>query len=219
MIPELLIFDMDGLLFDTERLFMNLRATVLAKYGYEHREEDYLKTLGVSGKNLAVILSGIYDKDYPAETISRETRALQMDWIEENGLPILPGIQTLLEWAETEAIPCCVATSTQRRFAESFLERSALSRFFAFLVAGDEVTLTKPDPEIFLTACKKAGVSPSRALVLEDSENGILAAANGGIPVLCIPNLKVPDEKTAAKAAAVLKSAEEVIPWLLQTGI
>ena len=219
MIPELLIFDMDGLLFDTERMFMNLRAKVLAKYGYEHREEDYLKTVGVSGKNLLAILSEIYDKDYPAEAISRETRQLQMEWIEQNGLPILPGIQSLLEWTQEKKIPCCVATSSQRRFAEAFLEKSGLSRFFSFLVGGDEVSLTKPNPEIFLTACQKGGVSPSHALVLEDSENGVLAAANGGIPVLCIPNLKMPDKKTAAKAAAVLNSAEDVIPWLLSEGI
>lgn len=219
MLPELLIFDMDGLLFDTERMFMNLRAKVLEKYGYVHREEDYLKTVGVSGTNLKAILARIYGEDYPAETISRETRELQTEWIEQNGLPVLPGIQTLLEWAKEKQIPCCVATSSQRRFAERFLKIADFTRFFSFLVAGDEVTLTKPDPEVFLTACKKGGVSPSRALVLEDSENGVLAAANGGIPVLCIPNLKQPDEKTAAKAAAVLNSADEVIPWLISAGI
>lgn len=219
MLPELLIFDMDGLLLDTERMFMNLRAKVLEKYGYVHREEEYLRTVGVSGTNLKTILAEIYGTDYPAETISHETRMLQTEWIDQNGISVLPGIQTLLEWAEEKKIPCCVATSSQRRYAERFLEKANVTRFFRFLVAGDEVTLSKPDPEIFLTACKKGGVSPSRALVLEDSENGVKAAASGGIPVLCIPNLKQPDEKTAAKAAAVLNSADEVIPFLLSNGI
>ena len=216
MFPELLIFDMDGLLFDTERMFMNLRAKVLEKYGYVHREEDYLKTVGVSGKNLTLILKEIYDENYPKDAVSNETRLLQREEIQKNGVPVKPGIPLLLQWAEEKKIPCCVATSTQRQYALFMIEKSGLLPFFSFIIAGDDVSNSKPDPDIFLTACKKGGTKPQNALVLEDSENGVLAAFRGGIPVLCIPDLKQPSEEIASKAAAVLQSADEAVSWILR---
>lgn len=214
MLPELLIFDMDGLLFNTERMFMEIRASVLPKYGYVHREEEYLQTVGVSGTKLAAILERIYGPDYPKDDVTRDTRALQMQHIKEHGLSVKPGIAELLEWAEENQIPRCVASSSQRPYVEAFLEAAGISDCFSFLVTGDEVTLTKPDPEVFLRCCENAKTEPSHALVLEDSENGIKAAHHAGIPVICIPDLKQPSEETIAKTAAVLSSADQVIPWI-----
>lgn len=214
MLPKLLIFDMDGLLFDTERMFMNLRAEILPKYGYVHREEDYMKTVGVSGTILHQILEEIYGKDYPADIISKETREVQLQYIEAHGVPVKPGIKPLLQWLEEKEIPCCVATSTHRPAAQKILKASGLLPFFSFLVTGEEVALTKPDPEIFLKACQIAKTEPSCALVLEDSENGVRAALRGGIPVICIPDMKKPGEEIARKASAVLESAEQVPGWI-----
>ena len=213
-LPELMIFDMDGLLFDTERMFMNLRAKVLPKYGYVHREEDYLQTVGVAGKLLHEILDRIYGEDYPKDQVTKDTRALQMEYIEEHGLPIQPGILELLTWCQKKQIPCCVASSSQRPYVEHFIEVASLSEYFTFLVCGSDVTLTKPDPEIFLKACELGNTDPAKALVLEDSQNGVLAASRGGIPVICIPDLKMPAPEVLAKAAAVLSDANEVITWL-----
>ena len=92
-LPELFIFDMDGLLFDTERLFMELRATVLPKYGYVHREEDYLQTVGVSGTILFEILDRIYGKEYPKEEVTKDTRVLQLEYIEKKRCPCQTGDQ------------------------------------------------------------------------------------------------------------------------------
>lgn len=214
MLPELMIFDMDGLLFDTERMFMELRAGVLPKYGYEHRPEDYMKTVGVSGKNLRAILDSIYGPEYPKDAVTRDTRALQTEYIKQHGVPIKPGIPELLNWTKENEIPCCVASSSQRPYVEFFIETAGMKDYFSFLLCGDEVSLTKPDPEIFLRCCEHAKTEPSRALVLEDSENGVLAACSGNIPVICIPDLKQPSEETSAKTAAVLSSADQVIPWI-----
>ncbi len=212
--PKLIIFDMDGLLFDTERMFMNLRATILPKYGYEHREEDYLRTVGVSGTLLQTILDDIYGPDYPAAEITNETRKLQMDYIRTNGLEPKPGIRNLLAWCRKENLPCCVASSTQAKYVDEFLTAAGIRDYFSFIIGGDEVKLTKPDPEIFLLTCKKAKTEPSDTIVLEDSENGILAAYNGGIPVICIPDLKTPRAEILSKAAAVFETADGVIEWL-----
>ncbi|MBR2696788.1 MAG: HAD family phosphatase [Parasporobacterium sp.] len=212
--PKLLIFDMDGLLFDTERMFMNLRAKVLEKHGYVHREEDYLRTVGTAGDLLYQILEEIYGPEYPIQTITQETRMLQKAYIREHGLPVKPGISDLLKWAAEREIPCCVASSSQAEFVDEFLKIAGIRDFFSSLIGGDQVTHAKPDPEIFLSACAYNKTKPSDALVLEDSENGILAASNGGIPVICIPDLKVPKEEVLSKAEAVFETAAQVIPWL-----
>lgn len=210
-LPQLVIFDMDGLIFDTERLFMEKKADVLREYGYEHREEDYIKTLGTTGRQLADILHEIYGDDYPAETISKKTRCLVNAELEANGPKTKAGIKTLLQWLQEKEIPCCVASSTHHDYVEKYLSLAGLSGYFSFIVGGNEISRSKPEPDIFLAACIHFHIAPSRALVLEDSENGILAAANAGIPVVCIPDLKMPSKNIAKKTAAVLKTAAEVI--------
>lgn len=209
-IPSLFIFDMDGLLLDTERLFMNERAKVLEKYGYVHREEDYIRMLGTAGDTMLAIMHEIYGPDYPEAAISKESREAELAYLEKNGAPVKPGIRTLLSWIRTQEIPCCVATATTSPYAEQFLETAGIASYFEFILTGDEVVRSKPDPDIFLRCCKQAHVHPSDALVLEDSENGVRAAYNGGIPVICIPDLKQPEQEVREMADVVLDSAEQV---------
>lgn len=213
-LPQLAVFDMDGLIFDTERLFMNLKAGVMQEYGYTHREEDYIRSIGTAGKQLADLLTEIYGPDYPAEEISKKTRQLMAAEIENHGLKIKPGIEPLLKWLRKRGVPCCVASSTPREYVGQYLARSGLDEYFSFIVGGDEIKRSKPEPDIFLHACAHFHVAPGCALVLEDSENGILAAANAGIPVVCIPDLKMPAPEIAAKAAAVVNTAADVISLL-----
>ncbi len=210
-LPELFVFDMDGLLFDTERLFMNKRAEILPEYGYEHREEDYIRTLGTSGPELHQILNEIYGTDYPADKISQRSREAQLSHMREHGAPVKEGVCELLSWIAAKGIPCCVATATASVHADEILKLGNIRQFFSFIVGGDQVTHSKPNPETFLTACKKGGVAPEHAIVLEDSENGILAAAAGGIPVICIPDMKYPDAEIAKKTAAIVKTAADAI--------
>ncbi len=214
MLPELIIFDMDGLLFDTERMFMRLRAGILPKYGYEHRVEDYMETVGVSGKKLHEILERIYGPDYPKEEITRDTRKMQMEYIAGHGVPLKPGIMELLDWIKEKEIPCCVASSSQRLYVEAFMEAAGIGDFFSFYICGDDVSHSKPDPEIFLSCCRKNKTEPSNALVLEDSENGVKAAYNGNIPVICIPDMKHPSDDIIKKTVAVLPRADRVISWI-----
>lgn len=209
-LPKLAVFDMDGLLFDTETLFKRNKAVVMKKYGYELTDADYEKTLGICGQRLTEVLDELYGPEYPAADISRETRALVTEEIMENGPPVMEGIPELLEWLKGKKIPCCVASSTQTLIVRSYLERGGLMKYFSCVIGGDQVSASKPDPEIFLTSCVRMNVRPADALVFEDSQNGVLAALNGGIPVLCIPDLAVPEEAVLEKAAAVVRSAREV---------
>ena len=209
-LPELAIFDMDGLLFDTEALFRDKKAVVMKKYGYEQRPGDYEKTLGTCGDTLNRILHELYGEAYPADTISQETRELVNQHIDTLGPPVKPGIPALLAWFREHHIPCCVASSTRTDIVKKYLRQAELDTYFSFVIGGDQVSHSKPDPEIFLKACIQAQTDPKQALVFEDSQNGVLAAVNGNIPVICIPDVGTPEKAILEKAAAVADSASDV---------
>lgn len=209
-LPELAIFDMDGLIFDTEALFQRTKAVVMKKYGYEQRPGDYEKTLGTCGDTLNRILRELYGEAYPADTISQETRELVNQYIDAQGPPVKPGIPALLVWFQEHHVPCCVASSTRTDIVKKYLAQAELDAYFSFVIGGDQVSHSKPHPEIFLKACAQTQTAPEQALVFEDSQNGVLAAINGGIPVICIPDVGTPEDEVLEKAAAVADSASDV---------
>ncbi len=210
-LPDLCIFDMDGLLFDSERLFMKKKELVLREYGYQQKKEDYELTLGTTGETLKNILYQIYGSDYPADEISQKTRELVDQHNTLYGPSLKPGIPELLTYLQQKQIPCCVATSTDSTTAKRYLTQGHILHYFSYVIGGDAVRISKPDPEIFLKACYHYKIKPEHALVFEDSENGILAAHSGHIPVICIPDLKFPDKEKADLTTAVVTSAFDII--------
>lgn len=210
-LPKLMIFDMDGLIFDTERMFMDTRAVIMKEYGYVSRREDYIRTIGTAGETLNQILLDIYGPDYPADMISQKTRETMNRQMDTHGPDVKQGIPNLLQWLQQTGIPCCVASSSHRENVQKYLQLSGLEPYFSYLVCGDEIAHSKPAPDIFLKACQISDIEPADAMVLEDSENGIRAAHNAGIPVVCIPDLKYPEPEIAALAAAIVHQADDVI--------
>ncbi len=216
MRPELIIFDMDGLIFDTERLFMNALARVMAERGYTLTEEVYIQTLGAAGNTVSEIMHRYYGDEYDDRAIGRAARELMEAETAEKGvgLPIKKGILDLLVYLVEQDIPCVVASSTRSIFVKKYLEEAGIDWYFRGIIGGDMVKESKPNPEIFLKACALTGTSPEHALVLEDSENGIRAAAAGGIPVLCIPDMKYPQEDVAKLTESILEDGFAVIAYL-----
>lgn len=207
------IFDMDGLIFDSERLFMQALGKVMAEYGYTLTEENYIKMLGLTKEALSGMVKALYGADYPHDEISSKARSCMDKIARTNGLPVKKGIKELLAYLKKNNISCSVASSTQRKYVELYLETAGLSEFFSDIIGGDMVEKSKPNPDIFLAAL--GNISPKNALVLEDSKNGILAAYRAGIPVICIPDMTCPDEETAPLLYAVANSAEDVIKYFV----
>lgn len=212
--PDLVIFDMDGLILDSERLFMEQEKMVISRYGYEMTTEDYKKTIGTGGANLRRILRELYGEDYPMETVSRETRAQVDAIIQQQGPPVKKGIPKLMQALKEAGIPACIATSTHTDIAERYMEMAGLICFVIFVKGGEQVTKSKPDPEIFLQTCEKAGVSPERCLVLEDSPNGIRAALAAGMQVIAIPDLIPLPEELKERVTAEVEDAWEACQLL-----
>ena len=211
--PKLAIFDMDGLIFDSERLFMSFLQKEAADLGYEITPEKYAKTLGVGGDTLAAKVREIYGEDYPHKEVSRRARLAMNAWTENHTIPVKDGIPELLEFFASRQIPCCVASSTRTTYVKRYLEQAGLARYFSKITGGDQVTHSKPDPEIFLLSCRHFGIAPEDALVLEDSENGLLAAHNGKIPAICIPDMKYPSAEYRDYAVYIAGSARDVITY------
>lgn len=211
-LPKLAIFDMDGLLFDTERVLMEENAKVMEEYGYRQDYDEYVQTIGTADEEFFSRLYEIHGPDYPAEEIAELSRVREVERLKREGVPVKPGIPELLAFFRERGVPCCVATSTKRPEAEGFLRLSGLLAFFSYVVTSGDVSRSKPDPDIFLLACERNGTSPADACVFEDSQNGVLAAFRAGIPVVCIPDIKQPEPYYAEKAAKVVRSALDVPP-------
>ena len=130
--------------------------------------------------------------------------------IEAQGPPVKPGIGDLMEALYRNKIPFCICTSTDTDTATHYMEMAGFLPYLQFLKGGEQVTRSKPDPEIFLQACEKAGVRPERCLVLEDSPNGIRAALAAGMQVIAIPDLVPVPEELKERVTVEVVSAEEI---------
>ena len=199
---RLAIFDMDGLIFDSERMFMEKLDKAMSERGYTLTLEVYLSMLGANAESCMETMKSYYGQDYPYKEISDAARAAFNDDARKNGMPVKPGIPELLEFLKAQGIKCAVASSTESEFVREYLEISGLDKFFDIVIGGDMVGRSKPAPDIFLKAGETAGAEPSEAVVLEDSENGIKAAVNGGIPVIWIPDMKRHGEEIVSLCAA-----------------
>lgn len=199
------IFDMDGLIFDTERVFMEQLAVAMKEHGYVLTREIYTNTLGLGGKKLVNFMYSEFGYDYPFEECSKlaqERMAMICDTI---GLSVKPQIRELLEKLKNDKIKCGVASSTKTELVNKYLVKAQLDGYFDVIIGGEQVMVSKPEPDIFICACERLNVSPGKALVLEDSENGIKAARAAGIPVICVPDLKEPSKECESLVTAVVR--------------
>ena len=199
------IFDMDGLIFDTERVFMEQLAVVMKEYGYNLTREIYTDTLGLGGKKLIDFMYSKYGYDYPFEECSKKAQERMAMISDTIGLSVKPQIKETLEKLKKEDISCAVASSTKTEIVDRYLKKSKLDGYFEQIIGGEQVLVSKPEPDIFICACERLKVPPSKALVLEDSENGIKAAKAAGIPVICIPDLKEPSKEILKMVTAVVR--------------
>ncbi|MBE5922450.1 MAG: HAD family phosphatase [Lachnospiraceae bacterium] len=215
-LPKLFIFDMDGLIFDTERIFFELLQKRMAERGYTLTRVQYCRTLGIAGNRLIHTMQEMFGEDYPFHEISNLTSQDMHALCHAGALPVKSGIRELLAFLASHDIPCCVASSTRTATVKKYLESAGLLSYFSYVIGGDMVSESKPNPEIFLSCCVHFDFAPADCLVLEDSENGILAAANGKIPVIGIPDMKYPEDQYRNLTLFLAKDAKEVLRYFSQ---
>ncbi|EMF0077426.1 HAD family phosphatase [Enterococcus hirae] len=210
------IFDMDGLLFDTEIVYYEASQMVADQMGFPYDKELYLKYLGVSDEEVWANYHQIF-ASFGKNNVQKFINDAYEETIRRFSLgavQLKPGVIELLDFLEEHRIPKVVASSNQRHIIELLLEKNQLTNYFETIVSAENVKRAKPDPEIFLLAHEYLGTKKQETLVLEDSKNGIIAAASAEIPVIMIPDLLAPSEDLQQKTLAVLSSLHEVPGYL-----
>jgi HAD superfamily hydrolase (TIGR01509 family) len=211
---EAVLWDMDGVLVDSERLVQSVFIEVMTQGGpVPEPEQRYLETIGLNRGGLIQWFLNYVDTVDHAEY-----------WIDQTGnryterakteLMLKPGVIESLDHVALTGRRQMVVTSTRTALAEAKLASVGLSHYFESLLGGDQVTHGKPHPEPYLTGCKRLGVTPRQALVIEDSPNGVRAGLAAGCAVLHVPDLVPTDPDWADQLAAALASLEEFPDWL-----
>lgn len=211
---EAVIFDMDGVLIDTERISFKSFQEVFKKYSYEMDEKFYLTMIGRNVKSIRGLMENEYGTSFPFDEIYKQKVNLCREIISRDGVIMKEGVHELIDYLIKENYKIAVATSTSRIRALQLLEEIGVKEKVNFVICGDQVENSKPDPEIFLKAAKGLGVEPEKCIVIEDSDAGITAAHAAKMIGINVPDMKILDDETKKLAFRICESLLEVKKYL-----
>ena len=213
------LFDMDGVIFDSETVSVQCWRKAADALGLEGIDSVYTRCVGTSIPSSKAILRDAYGERVDPAAFLALTSRFYDAWCKENGLPVKPGAPEILRALREERVPLAIASSTSRDYVTRELREAGLLPYFDAVICGDMVTKSKPDPEIFLKAAAALGVQPCNAVVIEDSYNGIRAAAAGGMHPIMVPDILPPTDEMRRLAEIILPSLFEVKDFLLGAGL
>jgi HAD superfamily hydrolase (TIGR01509 family) len=192
------IFDMDGLLLDTENVCKGIFEKACDTLGVPFLEDKYLSIIGCNSKTIHAKLGEAYADYIDYKVINDEWRRNYTNVVLHQAIPKKHGVVELLDWFASNNLPLAVATSTHRDVAEIKLKLAGLDGYFDCLATGCEVTRGKPDPEIYHLAAQRLGVASKDCLAFEDSNNGVKAAVAASMQTYQVPDLVSPCEEVRA---------------------
>jgi HAD superfamily hydrolase (TIGR01509 family) len=197
-LPSAVIFDMDGLMFDTETMTIPLWEVAGLPFGYNITYDIVLRMVGISSERARLVMLEQFGADFPYEAIRDEFRLLTKKEFEKKGVPIKPGLIYLLDRLRAAKIPLGVATSTRKERALEMIEKAGILDRFTAITGGEEVTNGKPAPDIFLLAAQKLGQPPAACVGFEDSPAGLRGLHAAGIRSVFIKDLIEPPQEVLA---------------------
>ena len=212
-----IIFDMDGVIFDTERLYLDSCVEIGDEYGIDHVREACYKCIGITSEESAKIMLDMYGEDFELDKFRKEVDALFKERFEDDQ-PVKPGVRELLTFIKEKGIKTAIASSTAKKSVERELRQTGLIDFFDEIICGDMVKRSKPAPDIFIEAAKRIGSVPADSIIIEDSFNGIRAAHAAGAFSIMVPDMLAPDDEMKEKASIILGSLLEVKDFLEKSG-
>jgi HAD superfamily hydrolase (TIGR01509 family) len=205
------IFDMDGLLIDSERAVSAAWMAGAKALGFKLEMADFMKVIGVAAQQSRPMLIEMMGSEEAMRATAAKAHALLP---QAGGAPVFPlktGALPLLEALHAAGIPCAVASSSNVEEIRHRLGHVDVLKYFRCIAGGDEVTHGKPDPALYLLAAARLGVAPEDCVAFEDSENGARAAQAAGVRVVIVPDLKHPPADVAARAHGVIPSLADAI--------
>ena len=206
---EAVIFDMDGLLLDTESVYRAAMVASALAMGYDFPDEFCQSMVGTAEAEIHLILQRRYGSGFPIARLFTDCE-LEMQRRLETGVPLKTGAVELIAEIAARKLPMAVATSTVRRIAEHHLERAGLLEHFDAVCTREDVARGKPHPDLFLVAAEKLGVRAERCVVLEDSYPGVRAAHASGAMAIMVPDMLPATDELRALCIAVVRDLHDV---------
>ena len=214
--PRAAVFDLDGTMFDSERVVAYSWNIVGKRMGLgEHLGDEHIRnTLGMTRATRKQYFLDQFGKDFPYDEFQEAYPVVYMEYDKTHGVPVKEGLYELLDALDEKKIPAAVATSSSPDHAYWNLERAGIRDRFAAIITGEMVKEGKPSPEIYLTACSKLGISPEEAMALEDATSGILSASRAGMYTVLIPDLLKEFGEVRKFVCRQAVSLKEVAAWI-----
>ena len=211
---EAVVFDMDGVIFDSERAVMNCWLELAQKYDIKDIEKPYFACVGTTMTRTREIMLETYGEDFPYDEYARESSLMYHEKYDGGKLPMKPGVMELLSYLKEKGKKIALASSTRRETVTNQLRWAGIIDYFDVIICGDMVARSKPAPDIFLKACQELGVSPENTYAIEDSYNGIRAAHAGQLRPIMVPDLLEANDEMRGMAECVCDNLNDVIDYL-----
>ena len=211
---QAVVFDMDGVIFDTERLVIEFWKEVAKKHTIPNVEHTCIQCLGTNRVRTREIFLENYGADFPFDPYRAEVTELFNTHYKGVPLPTKPGVRELLSYLQEQDIKVGLASSTAQHLVRDEIGTAGLLPYFQTLVCGDMVEHSKPAPDIFLKACEILNADPTKSIAIEDSFNGIRSAHCAGMTPIMVPDQVQPTDEIRALAFHVMPSLLDVLNWL-----
>ncbi len=208
------VFDMDGLMFDTERLVYNNWQHMMDENGYPYDIEFFKQTIGKRKAEVQNIYRSRFGEDFPYWSFADEGKARYIEQVKRDGIPVKKGLYDILGFCRENGVKIALATSTSRQTTEFNLRSAGVSEYFDALVCGEEVKNGKPHPEVFLTAAEKLGLAPESCAAFEDSISGIKSAYAAGMITVMVPDFLEPTEDILPMISYLCRDLTEAEAYL-----
>ncbi|MBR4022119.1 MAG: HAD family hydrolase [Ruminococcus sp.] len=206
-----IIFDMDGRMFDTEKLLVKFWCQAANEHGFDMKQEHVLGIRSLSRKYAIPHLKSIFGDNFDFESIRARRISLMNDYIDKNGFEIKKGLFKLLDYLKEHNYKIAVATATDLERATIYLKKAKVFDYFDEIICGDMIKNGKPDPDIYIKAVEKLNLTADECLALEDSPNGIKSAYNAGCKIIMVPDLSPADETVNKMVLCDAESLDKVI--------
>lgn len=210
---QAVVFDMDGVIFDSEAKVVECWQVVADKYGIPDIEDACRHCLGINRDATRAYMLEAYGQDFPYDAYKREMSDLFHKRYGDGRLPVKAGVREILSWIKEHGIKIALASSTRRAIVEAELKAAGLYDYFDKVICGDMVEKSKPAPDIFLKACNELGVRPCDAYAIEDSYNGVRSAQSAGLKCIMVPDLVPATDEMRELAERVLPDLMAVVEY------
>ena len=189
------VFDMDGLMFDTERLVYETWQTMMDELGFVYNLDIFKNTIGLRTDLAESYYNSLYGERFCYKPLKQKSREIFLKRVSEEGVPIKKGLSELLKFLKSNGLKIAVATSTSAQTAHKIIKMAGVYDYFDAFVCGDDVKNSKPHPEVFLTAAEMLSLSPRECAAFEDSINGIKSAHSAEMTTVMIPDYLQPTQE------------------------